>query len=70
LFRETPLHLGHVRNLERLTEIGAIILPPVPAFYHRPKTIDDIVDYTVGKTLDVFSIKHDLYQRWNGMAEN
>jgi 4-hydroxy-3-polyprenylbenzoate decarboxylase len=69
LFRETPLHLGHLRNLERLTEIGAIILPPVPAFYHRPRTIDDIVDYTVGKTLDIFNIKHDLYQRWNGIAE-
>jgi flavin prenyltransferase len=69
LFRETPLHLGHLRNLERLTEMGAIVLPPVPAFYHRPRTIEDIVDYTVGKTLDVFGVKHDLYQRWNGLAE-
>jgi flavin prenyltransferase len=69
LFRETPLHLGHLRNLEKLAEIGAIILPPVPAFYHKPKTVEDIVDYTVGKTLDIFNIKHELYQRWNGIPE-
>jgi 4-hydroxy-3-polyprenylbenzoate decarboxylase len=64
VFRETPLHLGHIRNLERVAEIGAIVLPPVPAFYNRPKTIGDIVDQTVGKVLDLFNIEHNLYQRW------
>ncbi len=62
--RETPLHLGHIRNMEQLTETGAIIFPPVPAFYHKPKTIQDIVDHTVGKVLDIFGIEHHLFQRW------
>jgi 4-hydroxy-3-polyprenylbenzoate decarboxylase len=66
--RETPLHLGHLRNLERLAEMGAIILPPMPAFYHQPQTVQDIVDHTVGKMLDVFDIKHELFQRWSGLA--
>lgn len=68
LVRETPLHLGHIRNMERLTEMGAIIFPPVPAFYHGPKTIQDIIDHTVGKVLDIFGIEHDLFQRWSGSA--
>jgi len=67
LVRETPLHLGHLRNMGRLTEMGAIIMPPVPAFYHRPKTIPDIIDHTIGKTLDIFGIEHDLFQRWSGL---
>ena len=66
LVRETPLHIGHIKNMERLCEMGAIIMPPVPAFYYRPKTILDIVDYTVGKTLDLFGIKHNLFSRWLG----
>jgi 4-hydroxy-3-polyprenylbenzoate decarboxylase len=66
LVRETPLHLGHLRNMERLCEMGAIIMPPVPAFYHQPKTIADIVDQTIGKALDILGIKHNLYQRWSG----
>jgi 4-hydroxy-3-polyprenylbenzoate decarboxylase len=66
LVRETPLHLGHLRNMERLTEMGAIIFPPVPAFYHSPYTIEDIIDQTIGKVLDLFDIKHDLYKRWAG----
>jgi flavin prenyltransferase len=66
LVRETPLHLGHIRNMERLTEMGAIIFPPVPAFYHKPHTIEDLVDQTVGKVLDMFDIEHNLYQRWSG----
>jgi 4-hydroxy-3-polyprenylbenzoate decarboxylase len=65
--RETPLHLGHIRNMERVTEMGAIILPPVPAFYTRPKRLSDIVDYTVGKMLDVFNIEHQLFKRWDGI---
>jgi 4-hydroxy-3-polyprenylbenzoate decarboxylase len=69
LVRETPLHLGHLRNMERLCEMGAIVMPPAPAFYHRPRTIQDIVDHTVGKMLDIFSIEHTLFQRWPGMAK-
>ena len=65
--RETPLHLGHIRNMEKLTEMGAIILPPVPAFYHKPKTIQDIIDHTVGKVLDIFGIEHNLFQKWSGL---
>jgi flavin prenyltransferase len=66
LVRETPLHLGHLRNMERLTEMGAIIMPPVPAFYHKPATVQDIIDFTVGKMLDLFDIEHNLFQRWSG----
>jgi 4-hydroxy-3-polyprenylbenzoate decarboxylase len=64
LVRETPLHLGHIRSMEKLTEMGAIIMPPVPAFYNRPKTVEDIVDHTVGKVLDLFDIECNLYKRW------
>ncbi|UXC34632.1 UbiX family flavin prenyltransferase [Cupriavidus gilardii] len=66
--RETPLHLGHLRNLTAVTEMGAIVLPPVPAFYHRPGSIDDLVNHTVGRTLDLFDIDHaGLVARWQGM---
>jgi 4-hydroxy-3-polyprenylbenzoate decarboxylase len=68
LIRETPLHLGHLRNLEKLSEIGAIIMPPAPAFYHRPKTIEEIVDHTVGKMLDMFHLEHNLFRRWTGCS--
>ncbi len=64
LVRETPLHLGHLRLMTRAAEMGAIILPPVPAFYHKPKTIDDIVRQTVGKVLDQLGIEHELFERW------
>lgn len=64
--RETPLHLGHLRLMAEATEYGAIILPPMPAFYHQPKTIADLVDQTVGKVLDQFGLDHDLYRRWGG----
>jgi 4-hydroxy-3-polyprenylbenzoate decarboxylase len=66
MVRETPLHLGHLRNMVRVTEMGAIVLPPAPAFYHQPRTIRDIVDHTVGKALDLFHIEHNLYRRWSG----
>ncbi len=69
LVRETPLHIGHIRNMERLCEMGAIIMPPVPAFYYKPQTIQDIVDHTVGKMLDLFGIEHTLFQRWSGIAK-
>lgn len=64
--RETPLHLGHLRNLVRAAELGAVILPPVPAFYHAPKTVDDLVNHTVGKVLDQLGIDHALFRRWTG----
>jgi flavin prenyltransferase len=64
--RETPLHLGHLRMMAAATECGAVILPPMPAFYHQPKTISDLVDQTVGKVLDQFGLDHDLYRRWEG----
>jgi polyprenyl P-hydroxybenzoate/phenylacrylic acid decarboxylase-like protein len=67
MLRETPLHLGHLRNMERVTEMGAIVAPPVPAFYAKPKTIDEIVDHTVGKVLDMFGIEHNLVCRWEGL---
>lgn len=69
LVRETPLHLGHIRNMEKVAEMGAIILPPVPAFYHRPKTLQEIIDHTVGKVLDIFGLKHNLFQRWTGLMD-
>ncbi len=64
MVRETPLHLGHLRNLVRAAEIGALICPPLPAFYHRPETIDDIVSQSVGKALDLLSVPHKLFKRW------
>jgi len=62
--RETPLHLGHLRNMVLAAEMGAVILPPVPAFYHQPKTVEDLIDQTVGKILDQFHIEHTLFRRW------
>jgi 4-hydroxy-3-polyprenylbenzoate decarboxylase len=64
--RETPLHLGHLRLMTKAVEMGAVMLPPMPSFYHRPETIDDIVNQTVGKVLDQFDIEHDLFRRWEG----
>lgn len=67
LTREAPLHLGYLRNMVKVTEMGAIIFPPVPAFYHRPQQIQDLVDYTVGRVLDIFDIQHNLFTRWDGL---
>jgi 4-hydroxy-3-polyprenylbenzoate decarboxylase len=64
LARETPLHLGHLRSMTQLTEMGAIVMPPVPAFYAWPQTIDDIVNHTVGRALDLFDIDSKLVKRW------
>jgi 4-hydroxy-3-polyprenylbenzoate decarboxylase len=63
--RETPLHLGHLRHMTAITEMGGVILPPMPAFYHSPQTIMDLVDQTVGKVLDQFEIGHALFRRWS-----
>ena len=64
--RETPLHKGHLKLMMEAADHGAIILPPVPAFYPHPKTIDDMVDHTVGKILDLFDVPHALFKRWEG----
>ena len=66
--RETPLHLGHLRLMTQAAEIGAIIMPPVPAFYHRPQTLDDVINQTVNRVLDQFDIAlpQDLFTRWQG----
>jgi 4-hydroxy-3-polyprenylbenzoate decarboxylase len=62
--RETPLHQGHLELILQASRTGAIILPPIPAFYHHPKTIDDLINQTVGKALDLFGIDHRLFERW------
>jgi len=64
--RETPLHRGHLELLIRANDAGAIILPPMPAFYQGPKTIEDLVDQTVGKVFDVLGLEHELFRRWGG----
>lgn len=66
--RETPLHLGHLRLMTQVTEMGAIVAPPMPAFYHKPQTIDDIVNQTVNRVLDLADIElpQDLFVRWQG----
>ena len=65
LARETPLHAIHLRNMTRLAEMGAIIAPPVPAFYNRPKTLDDVIDHTVGRVLDLFDLDTGKVKRWS-----
>ena len=65
--RETPFHLGHLRTMTNLAEMGAIIVPPLPAFYPNPKNVDDIVNHSVGRLLDLFDIDTDLVQRWRGL---
>jgi 4-hydroxy-3-polyprenylbenzoate decarboxylase len=64
MVRETPLHLGHLRTMTQVTEMGAIVMPPVPAFYNKPATVDDIVDHSVGRVLDLFGIDNELVRRW------
>jgi 4-hydroxy-3-polyprenylbenzoate decarboxylase len=65
LTRETPLHAIHLRNMARLAEMGVVIAPPVPAFYNRPKTLDDIIDHTVGRVLDLFDLDSGKVKRWS-----
>jgi 4-hydroxy-3-polyprenylbenzoate decarboxylase len=67
--RETPLHKGHLRLMTMAADMGAHILPPVPSFYHMPKTIDDIIDQTIGKIFDFMGIEHDLFRRWGEESE-
>ena len=64
MVRETPLHLGHLRNMTTVTEIGAIVYPPVPAFYSKPQTIEDLIDHSIGRALDLFGIDLPGLKRW------
>jgi 4-hydroxy-3-polyprenylbenzoate decarboxylase len=66
MLRETPLHAGHIALMDQATRNGAIIMPPVPAFYHRPQTVDDIVNQSVGRALDLFDIDPKIVKRWRG----
>jgi 4-hydroxy-3-polyprenylbenzoate decarboxylase len=67
LVRETPLHLGHLRAMTAATEIGAIVYPPVPAFYARPTSLEQMVDHTLGRVLDLFGIENAAVSRWGGL---
>lgn len=67
MVRETPFNLAHLRNMTAVTEMGGVIFPPLPAFYHRPQNLDEMVDHTVARVLDLFCIEHALAPRWQGM---
>jgi 4-hydroxy-3-polyprenylbenzoate decarboxylase len=67
MVRETPFNLAHLRNMTAVTEMGGIIFPPLPGFYHRPASIAEMVDHTVGRILDLFELQHTLTPRWNGL---
>jgi flavin prenyltransferase len=67
--RETPLHIGHLRLMTQAAEIGAHIFPPIPSFYHRPETIDDIIDHTIGKIFDYLGIENALFSRWGAEGD-
>jgi 4-hydroxy-3-polyprenylbenzoate decarboxylase len=69
LVRETPLHHGHIEAMAKVTQSGAVVMPPVPSFYHRPKTIDDIINQTVGRALDLFDIDAGMVKRWTETDE-
>jgi flavin prenyltransferase len=68
--REAPLNLAHIRNMAAVTEMGGVIFPPVPAFYSRARTIDDLVNHTVGRVLDLFGVAHEGVVRWQGMKHD
>ncbi|WP_026691818.1 UbiX family flavin prenyltransferase [Peribacillus kribbensis] len=68
MVRETPLHLGHLNQMTIVTQMGGVILPPVPSFYHLPKTVGDIIDQSVQKALDQFGIEVNLFNRWAGIS--
>jgi 4-hydroxy-3-polyprenylbenzoate decarboxylase len=69
MLRETPLHIGHIRSMASVTEAGAIVYPPVPAFYSRPNSLSEMVDHTLGRVLDLFDIDLRLVRRWSGKKE-
>jgi flavin prenyltransferase len=66
MLRETPLHLGHIRSMAAVTEAGAVVYPPVPAFYAQPESLDEMVDHTLGRVLDLFDIDLGTVRRWSG----
>ncbi|HLQ32495.1 MAG TPA: UbiX family flavin prenyltransferase [Chloroflexota bacterium] len=68
MFRETPLHRGHIRAMLEATENGAIVMPPVPSFYHHPKSIDEIINHSVARALDLLGVEHNLSRRWAGLG--
>jgi 4-hydroxy-3-polyprenylbenzoate decarboxylase len=70
MVRETPFNLAHLRNMTTVTEMGGIIFPPLPGFYHKPQSIQEMVDHTVGRVLDLFALPHHLTPRWNGLKES
>jgi flavin prenyltransferase len=67
MVRETPFNLAHLRNMTAVTEMGGVVFPPLPSFYHRPASIDEMVDHTVSRVIDLFGIEHALAPRWGGM---
>ncbi|WP_374582668.1 UbiX family flavin prenyltransferase [Pseudoduganella sp.] len=67
MVRETPFNLAHLRNMTAVTEMGGIIFPPLPSFYHKPQSIDEMVDHTVARVIDLFGLCHNLAPRWSGM---
>lgn len=69
MVRETPFNLAHLRNMTSVTEMGGIIFPPLPSFYHRPASVEELVDHTVARVLDLFDIEHALAPRWGGMKD-
>ncbi len=69
MLRETPLHSGHLRNMLALSDMGTIIAPPVPGFYARPESVDDIVDHSVGRVLDLFGLESDKLRRWGEQTD-
>ncbi|WP_423679627.1 UbiX family flavin prenyltransferase [Undibacterium sp. WLHG33] len=69
MVRETPFNLAHLRNMTAVTEMGGIIFPPLPGFYHRPQSIQEMVDHTVGRVLDMFALPHKLTPRWQGLKD-
>jgi 4-hydroxy-3-polyprenylbenzoate decarboxylase len=70
MVRETPFNLAHLRNMTAVTEMGGIIFPPLPGFYHRPQSIQEMVDHTVGRVLDMFALPHELTPRWQGLKDS
>ena len=67
MVRETPFNLAHLRNMTVVTEMGGIVFPPLPSFYHKPASIEEMVDHTVGRVIDLFGLEHGLAPRWGGM---
>ena len=67
MVRETPFNLAHLRNMTAVTEMGGIVFPPLPSFYHKPNSIEEMVDHTVARVIDLFGVEHTLAPRWAGM---